>query len=188
MSISRERALALMPTELTSQLQPGEVPLSYEPAQQFAQADAVGKGAPTLGTAVSWDSLGLVIGEPLQVSQEYVGSKVSGLGAGGAQGSLGDLFNRALSTTSVNHLLLTSHRFAVTGGISNGALSLSSTETILFAVDRRAVLRIARAPRLLQRARVKFDFADGSWAMAMMGMFLTGAANRLISAFEQRPG
>ena len=176
-----------MPDELKGLLSPGEVPLAYELAQQFAQADAVGKDSPTLGSSVSWDSWGLVLpGGPVDVSQRYVDSKLTGLGAGGAQGSLGDLFNQALADSNSDHLLLTSHRFAVTGNVTK-RWSLSGTQTILFSVDRRAVVRIARAPRLLQRARIRIDFADGSWAMAMMGMFFTGAAKRLIAAYEQRP-
>lgn len=174
----------MIPEGIINKLGSAEQPLAFEMAQQFAHADAIGREAPTVRNSTTWDSSGFLdpTGGPLDVDVNWFSSRLSGLAAGGADGSLGDKFRIALGVPASDHLLLTTHRLAIVGGQSRG-LSLDVTHDIYFSVDRRAVVNIQRAPRLMQRGRVRIDFADGSWAMAMMGMFLTRAANRFIAAF-----
>ncbi|MFV0534987.1 MAG: hypothetical protein ACK5MR_15220 [Cumulibacter sp.] len=63
---------------------------------------------------------------------------------------------------------------------------MKQRDLIYFSVERAAVGSIELAPRLCQRARVRIEFTDDSWSMAMMGMFFTRAANRFIAAHQDR--
>ena len=182
--VSGQRMLRLIPDTIKGMLAADETPLAYELAQQFGQADAIGHDAPTLRNSVTWNPSGLLdpFGGPVDVNSDYVGAKMGGLTAGGADGSIGHRFSMALDVPGAGHLLLTTRRLAIVGSDFETLLSLTKKDVIYFSVDRRAVHSVKRAPRLFQRARVRLEFIDESWAMAMMGMFFTGAANRLINA------
>ncbi|WP_134323789.1 hypothetical protein [Cumulibacter soli] len=183
-----QRMLQIIPEPIRGMLMPGEMPLTYELAQQFGQSDAIGREAPTLRNSVSWSFQAVLdpFGGPLEFNSDYIGAKVAGLTAGGAHGSVGHRFTVALEAPGATHLLLTTHRLAVVGTEFEKLLSMKQRDLIYFSVERAAVGSIQLAPRLFQRARVRIEFTDGSWAMAMMGMFFTRAANRFIAAHQQR--
>jgi len=175
------RGVELIPDEVHTFLVEGEVPQAYEAATQLAAHSGIGGSAdPGPDVQLHFDPLA----PGLSVDPDWIAAKLGGVNAAGVAGSLADGFSRAVET--VGHILLTDRRFAVIA--TDAPLRGPITQRIAFEVDPRAVASIERAPRLLQRGRVRITFVDGSWAMAMMGMFKAAAARRLIAAVSARRG
>lgn len=105
--------------------------------------------------------------------------KIGGVNAAGGDGSLADGFSRALGASATMHIVVTDRRLLVVG--DEGTVRTTPVR-IHFGVDRSAVVGAERAPRLLQRGRVRLTFVDRSWAMAMLGMIKSSAATRLLAA------
>jgi hypothetical protein len=171
------RGIDLLPDAVRDGLDPGEVPLAWESATQLAGHTAIGGGPerPAPGVGFSADPLA----GGVTVDQGWVDAKVGGVNAWGAAGSRADAVTRALDAGPA-HLLLTDRRLAVV--VTDAPLRGPVTERLAVAVDRRELVAVERAPRLLQRGRVRLRFVDGSWAMAMMGVFSAAPARRLIAA------
>lgn len=168
------RGIDLLPDEVRVLLLPGERPLAYELATQFAGHTGVG-GDPRPRPGLHFDPDPLAGG--IGADQGWVDSLIGGVNSAGAVGSLADGFTQALGVSASMHLVVTDRRLLVVG--DEGSLR-STPVRIHFGVDRRAVVRAERAPRMLQRGRVRLAFADGSWAMAMLGLLKTGAVTRLL--------
>lgn len=170
------RGLELITDEVRALLLPGEQPLAYELATQLAGHSGVGAD-PNPRSGVHLEANPFVGG--IGVNQDWMDARLGGVNAAGARGSLADGFSRALAASATMHLVVTDRRLLVVG--DEGSLR-STPVRVHFGVDRRAVVRAERAPRLLQRGRIRFTFADGSWAMAMLGMIKTSAPKRLLEA------
>lgn len=171
----------LMSEEARALLVEGEVPQAYELATQLAAHSGIGGSArPRADVQMHLDPLA----PGLSVDPDWIAAKLGGVNAAGQVGSLADGFSQALGTGN-GHLLVTDRRVIVVA--TDAPLRGPITQRLAFEVDRRAVTSIERAPRLLQRGRVKITFVDGSWAMAMMGVVKTAAARRLVDALS-RPG
>lgn len=170
------RGIDLLPDTVRDQLDAGEVPLAWESATQLAGHSAIGgpeRPAADLGFSANPLAGGVT------VDQGWVDAKVGGVNAWGAAGSRADAVSRALGDGPAN-LLLTDRRLAVV--VTDAPLRGPVTERVAVSLDRRDLVRVERAPRLLQRGRVRLRFVDGSWAMAMMGVFSAAPARRLIAA------
>lgn len=174
------RGVDLMTDQTRALLLPGERPLAYELATQLAGHSGIGGDAsPRAGVHFSPDPF---VGG-VQVNDGWLDAKVGGVNAAGGHGSLADQFSQALGRPTMAYVLLTDRRVMVVG--DEGGFR-TTPPRIHFAVERRAVARLERAPRLLQRGRVRITFADGSWAMAMLGLLKAAAARRLLAATGQR--
>lgn len=172
------KGVDLLPDEVRAMLPAGETPLSWELASSFAQASQVG-GTPKADVGFSMDP----VAGGITVNQDWLDGKLTGFSAGGEVGQLGHRFEQALAGTGNCNILLTDTRLGVIDQRSGP--KLTSAYVPAFGVELGAVSDIALDPRgLMQRGRVRISFADGSWATAMMGVFKTSAARRLIDAFH----
>ena len=168
------RGVELIPDEVHALLAEGEVPDAYEAAGQLAAHSGIGGSAhPRPDVQLHLDPLA----PGLSVDPDWISATLGGVNAAGHVGSLADGFSRAVE--SIGHILVTDRRLAVIA--TDAPLRGPITHRVAFEVDRRAVTSIERAPRLLQRGRVKITFVDGSWAMAMMGIVKAAAARRLVA-------
>lgn len=170
------RGVELMSDETRALLLPGERPLAYELATQLAGHSGVG-GQPNPRAGVSLDRDPFNGG--ISVDQGWMDAKIGGVNAAGGHGSLADGFSRALDGSATMHLVVTDRRLLIVG--DEGTVRTTPVR-IHFGVDRAAVVGAERAPRLLQRGRVRLTFADRSWAMAMVGIVKSSAATRLLAA------
>ena len=80
---------------------PGERPLAWELAASFAQASAIG-GAPRADVGFSFNP----VAGGVTVNDGWLGGKLMGFSAGGAAGSIATHFERAMSTTGTENLLI----------------------------------------------------------------------------------
>lgn len=167
--------LGLMPDEVRAQLAPGEQALAYENATQLAGASGIRPaGPPRADVGWSWNPF---VGG-LTVNPDWIGAGLGGVNSGGAAGSLADQFSQHLERGT--HILITDQRFGVVGNVA-GVLSTPDLR-ITWAVPRGTLVAVEPAPRLLQRGRLRLTFVDGSWAMAMLGMFVRRASRRFLAA------
>jgi hypothetical protein len=171
--------VGLIPESARADLLPGETPVGYWLVSQLAGGwvDEPDE-APRAGLSLDLHPLGLVLGGGgIDISPNWLAAKLGGVNGAGRPGSLGYALGAALQKGS--HLLVTDSRLCVVG--DTAGLLKAPHERVVFAVPHAAVVGCERAPRLLQRGRVRLTLGDGTWAMAMMGMFSARTARRLQS-------
>lgn len=170
------RGVDLLTDEVRDLLADGEAVEAYELATQLAAHSGIGGSAdPRPDVQVHLDPLA----PGLSVDPDWIAAKLGGVNAAGPVGSVADGFSRALEAGN-GHVLLTDRRLAVIA--TDAPLRGPISQRLAFEVDRRVVTSVERAPRLLQRGRLKVAFVDGSWAMLMMGMLHPAAARRFVAA------
>ncbi|WP_446663973.1 hypothetical protein [Flexivirga sp. B27] len=170
--------LELMSDDERALLDAGERVLACESATQLAGHSGIGDEARP-GPGVGFDADPMAGG--VTVDQRWVDAAVGGVNAAGARGSLADRFSAALDVAAAK-VVITDRRLLVLG--DEGTLRTTPVR-IRFEVPRAGVVELTRAPRALQRGRVRISFRDGSWAMAMTGLVKKAAADRLVTAYRQ---
>lgn len=176
------RAPRKVPDSVAAMLQSGETSLAYE----LAQADDAGHDASAPldpGVFRAGDLLDPFTG-PVEVNVDYLAARMAAAEPDDTQHATGQRFRLALGVPGAERLLLTTQRLAVIGGDLDRLFAPDKKDMIYFSVERCAVRSIRRAARTFQRGRVRLEFADGSWATAMMGMLCTGPADRLVEAHQ----
>ncbi len=166
----------MIPPSIRASLAQGETALADVQVTTFAQGSAIG-GKPRPGVGMDWSPL---VGG-LTVNDRWFGGALAGYSAGGEHGSIAAGFARVLEDLGHARLLLTTHRVAL---YPSG--QWDSTRVLLaFSIDRRALTEVGVAPRLFQHGRLRLQFADGSWAMAMAGVLLPIAARRFARIYRE---
>ncbi|MFT0848271.1 hypothetical protein VR010_11025 [Actinomycetaceae bacterium L2_0104] len=162
--------VALLPDQVRANLLAGEAALAYENASMMNAADLSGqKEKPRIAEGFSWNP----VDSGIQPGEGYFESKLSGVGAEGAVGSLG---SQVLGATGAGaHLLLTNYRLAIVDSSSHG---------FRLSIPRQEIAGIEGAPRLGQFGRIQIVFRDGSVVRPMLGMLLPRAAKRFLRAWQ----
>ncbi|WP_153502547.1 hypothetical protein [Cumulibacter manganitolerans] len=157
--------------QLAEIVEPTERPLVLESVSYV-------QGAEDVGQRLAKDRLGrLLTGTPDAHQMHTTDRLLAGTSLTGAPGTLAHTLRDALTDRGSSFLLLTDRRLLLVGGQLR-------PERILWHVDRSRVRRCARAPRMIQRARVEVAFDDGSQIVLVVGLFLRGApARRVCQAF-----
>ena len=156
-------------------LHPGEEPRALQNASYFNGEEDLGQPKPDLASeladvALLWHSA---------YFQGLADRLVSGRSLIGWPGCEAQTLARAIG---LHDLLVTDRRLLVVD------LDDSPRPHIVWERDRMHIVRIRRAPRLLQAGRIWVLMADGSAVSLMLGAVSARGAKRVVEAWGEVPG